>query len=129
MKYRSTICLKKMRMGSLWISKARGKDNYTHGRGRTSSSRTFGSSYGSSSSSPIIQRGGMSLYDLSSRMQEKAYSIHLEDNPKSDPLHAQLQEIFTQSKIRDEPWKIFQRYLVNGLYFPGISFGVFIRHR
>jgi len=23
---------------------------------------------------------------------------------------------------KDEPWKIFQRYLINGLYFPGESY-------
>ncbi|WMV19175.1 hypothetical protein MTR67_012560 [Solanum verrucosum] len=74
-----------------WITKARGKDCYTRGRGRSfpSSSR---SSYGSSSSStPIIQKGGMSLYNLNSRVQEKvSSSIHLEDIPKSDPLYAKL---------------------------------------
>ncbi|KAG5616195.1 hypothetical protein H5410_016019 [Solanum commersonii] len=75
---------------------ARGKDSYTRGRGRSflSSSR---SSYGSSSSStPIIQKGGMSLYNLNSRAQEKASSsIHLEDIPESDPLYAKLQEFIT----------------------------------
>ncbi|KAG5596350.1 hypothetical protein H5410_037582 [Solanum commersonii] len=121
-----------------WITKARGKGSYTRGRERTSSSKTSGSSYGSSSSSPIIQRGGISLYNLSSRTQEKASLIHLKDIPESDPLHAQLQKILTQSKVekrevifliensdiqgREETWKIFQRYLVNGLYFPGESY-------
>ncbi|KAG5630985.1 hypothetical protein H5410_002702 [Solanum commersonii] len=100
----------------------------------------------------------MSLYNLSSRTQKKASTIHLEDIPESDPLHAQLQEFFntkdgntfasvakedvddikTYEKVekrevifllenseiqrREEPWKIFQRYLVNGFYFPGESY-------
>ncbi|KAG5602714.1 hypothetical protein H5410_034084 [Solanum commersonii] len=109
----------------------------------------------SSSSTPIIQKGGMSLYNLNSRAQERASSsIHLEDIPESDPLYAKLQEFITQKQgdsfasiakeevddiktyekvekremifllensdiqRREEPWKIFQRYLVNGLYFP-----------
>ncbi|KAG5599376.1 hypothetical protein H5410_030746 [Solanum commersonii] len=118
------------------------------------------SSYGSSSSStPIIQKGGMSLYNLNSRAQEKASSsIHLKYIPESDPLYAKLQEFITQKQDdsfasitkeevddiktyekvkkkeiifllensdiqrRKEPWKIFQRYLVNGLYFPGESY-------
>ncbi|KAG5589838.1 hypothetical protein H5410_040352 [Solanum commersonii] len=65
-----------------WITKARGKGSYTRGRGRSSPSPSSSrSSYGSSSSStPIIQKGGMSLYNLNSRAQEKASSsIHLED--------------------------------------------------
>ncbi|KAG5580001.1 hypothetical protein H5410_050628 [Solanum commersonii] len=138
-----------------WITKARGKGSYTRGRGRSSPSPSR-SSYGSSSSStPIIQKGGMSLYNLNSRAQEKASSsIHLKDILESDPLYAKLQEFLTQNQCdsfaliskeevddiktyekvekremifllenfdiqrREEPWKIFQRYLVNGLYFP-----------
>ncbi|KAG5579476.1 hypothetical protein H5410_050103 [Solanum commersonii] len=78
------------------ITKARGKGSYTRGRGRSSPSSSR-SSYGSSSSStPIIQRGGMSLYNLNSRAQEKtSSSIHLEDIPESDPLYAKLQEFLT----------------------------------
>ncbi|KAG5594765.1 hypothetical protein H5410_035997 [Solanum commersonii] len=78
---------------------ARGKDNYTHGRGR-SSPNSSRSSYGSSSSSaPIIQKGRMSLYNLKSRAQEKASSsIHLEDIPESDPLYVKLQEFLTQKQ-------------------------------
>ncbi|KAG5567925.1 hypothetical protein H5410_065061, partial [Solanum commersonii] len=74
-----------------WITKARGKGSYTRGRGRSSPSSSR-SSYGSSSSStPIIQKGGMSLYNLNSRAQERASSsIHLEDIPESDPLYAKL---------------------------------------
>ncbi|WMV37733.1 hypothetical protein MTR67_031118 [Solanum verrucosum] len=79
-------------MDPSWITKARGKGSYTHRRGR--------SSYGSSSSStPIIQKGRMSVYNLNSRAQEKASSsIHLEDIPESDPLYAKLQEFLTQKQ-------------------------------
>ncbi|KAG5609454.1 hypothetical protein H5410_020735 [Solanum commersonii] len=67
--------------------------------GRSSPS-SLRSSYGSSSSStPIIQKGGMSLYNLNSRAQEKvSSSIHLEDIPESDPLYAKLQEFLTQKQ-------------------------------
>ncbi|KAG5629075.1 hypothetical protein H5410_000792 [Solanum commersonii] len=148
-------------MDSPWITKARGKGSYTRERERSSPSPSSSrSSYGSSSSStPIIQRGGMSLYNLNSRSKEKASSsIHLEDIPESDPLYAKLQEFITQKQgdsfasiakeeiddiktyekaekremifllensdiqRREEPWKIFQRYLVNGLYFLGESY-------
>ncbi|KAG5601110.1 hypothetical protein H5410_032480 [Solanum commersonii] len=147
------------RMDPPWITKARGKGSYTHGRGRSSPSSST-SSYGSSSSSTsIIQKGGMSLYNLNSRAQEKAsLSIHLEDIPESNLLYAKLQEFITQKQgdsfasiakeevddiktyekvekremtfllensdiqRREEPWKIFQRYLVNELYFPGESY-------
>ncbi|WMV57966.1 hypothetical protein MTR67_051351 [Solanum verrucosum] len=82
-----------------WITKARGKGSYTRGRGRSSPSSSI-SSYGSSSSStPIIQKGGMSLYNLNSRAQEKASSsIHLEDITESDPLYAKLHEFITQKQ-------------------------------
>ncbi|KAG5586674.1 hypothetical protein H5410_047108 [Solanum commersonii] len=88
----------------------------------------------SSSNTPIIQKGGMSLYNLNSRAQEKASSlIHLKDIPESDQLYAKLQEFLTQEQgdsfasitkeeRREEPWKILQRYLVNGLYFPSESY-------
>ncbi|WMV07394.1 hypothetical protein MTR67_000779 [Solanum verrucosum] len=142
-----------------WMTKGRGR-----GRGRSSSVVSSRSSYGSSSSSstPIIQRGGISLVKLNSKTQEKASSsssIHLEDIPENNPLYAQLQEFITQKQSntfaaiaredtiddmktyekvekremifllenadiqrREEPWKIFQRYLLNGLYFPGESY-------
>ncbi|WMV18787.1 hypothetical protein MTR67_012172, partial [Solanum verrucosum] len=82
-----------------WITKDRGKGSYTRGRGRSSPSSSR-SLYGSSSSStPIIQKGGMSLYNLNSRAQEKASSsIHLEDIPENDPLYAKLQEFLTQKQ-------------------------------
>ncbi|KAG5598476.1 hypothetical protein H5410_029846 [Solanum commersonii] len=127
---------------TLKSTKARGKCSYTRGRGRSSPSSSR-SSYGSSSSStPIIQRGGMSLYNLNSRAQEKASSIHLEDIPESDSFASIAKEEVDDNKTyekvekrevifllensdiqrREEPWKIFQRYLVNGFYFPGESY-------
>ncbi|KAG5609774.1 hypothetical protein H5410_021055 [Solanum commersonii] len=124
------------------VTKGRERGNNPRGRGSSSPSSSR-SSYGSSSSNtPVIQKGGMSLYNLNSRAQEKASSsIHLEDIPVSDPLYAKLQEFLTQKqgvtftsiakdevddiktyeKKREEPWKIIQRYLVNGLYFPEFS--------
>ncbi|KAG5600169.1 hypothetical protein H5410_031539 [Solanum commersonii] len=86
-------------MDPSWITKARGKGTYTHERGISSPSSSR-SSYGSSSSStPIIQKGGMSLYNLNSRAQENDSSlIHLEDIPESDPLYAKLQEFLTQKQ-------------------------------
>ncbi|KAG5580006.1 hypothetical protein H5410_050633 [Solanum commersonii] len=113
-----------------WITKAIGKGSYTRGRGRSSPSSSR-SSYGSSSSStPIIQKGGMCLYNLNSRAQEKSSSsIHLEDIPESDLLYAKLQEFLTQkqgdsfaliTKEEVDDIKTYEkRYLVNGLYFPG----------
>ncbi|KAG5571133.1 hypothetical protein H5410_060899 [Solanum commersonii] len=150
-KSRCFVC----KMENPWVTKGRGKCNIHRGKGRSSPSSSR-SSYGSSlSNTLIIQKGGMSLYNLNSRAQEKASSlIHLEDIPESDPLYAQLQEFITQKQSdtfasiakedvddiktyekvekremifllensdiqrREEPWKIFQRYLVNGLYFP-----------
>ncbi|KAG5580127.1 hypothetical protein H5410_050754 [Solanum commersonii] len=136
---------KKHIMDPPWITKARGKGSYTRERGRSSPSPSSSrSSYGSSSSStPIIQKGGMSLYNLNSKAQEKASSsIHLEDIPESDSFASiakeEVDDIKTYEKAekremifllenfdiqrREEPWKIFQRYLVNGLYFPGESY-------
>ena len=84
------------RMEPPWVTKGRGR-----GRGRSSSVVSSRSSYGSSSSSstPIIQRGGMSLVKLTSKEQEKpSSSIHLEDIPESDPLYAKLQEYINQKQ-------------------------------
>ncbi|KAG5585594.1 hypothetical protein H5410_046028 [Solanum commersonii] len=94
-KSRCFIC----RMENPWVTKGRGRGNYPRGRGRSSPSSSR-SSYGSSSSNtPIIQKEGISLYNLNSRAQEKASSlIHLEDIPKSDPLYAKLQEFLTQKQ-------------------------------
>ncbi|KAG5599351.1 hypothetical protein H5410_030721 [Solanum commersonii] len=131
-------------MENPWVTKGRGKGNNPRG---------------SSSNTPIIQRGGMSLYNLNSRAQEKASSsIHLEDISENNSLYAQLQEYLTQHQSntfasvakedvddiktyekvekremifllensniqrREEHWKIFQRYLLNGLYFRGESY-------
>ncbi|KAG5632977.1 hypothetical protein H5410_004694 [Solanum commersonii] len=115
------------------ITKVRGKDSYIHRRGRSSPSLSR-SSYGSSSSStPIIYRGGMSLYNFNSRAQENASSsIHLEDIPESDLLYAKLQEFLTQKQSDsfasfakeevDDNKTYEKRYLVNGLYFSGESY-------
>ncbi|KAG5608487.1 hypothetical protein H5410_019768 [Solanum commersonii] len=148
-----------IRMDPPWITKARGKGSYTRRRGRSSPSSSRLSYVSSLSSTPIIQKGGMSLYNLNSRAQEKASSsIHLEDIPESDPLYAKLQEFLTQKQgdsfvsitkeevndiktyekvekremifllensdiqRKEEPWKIFQRDLVNGLSFPAKSY-------
>ncbi|KAG5580829.1 hypothetical protein H5410_051456 [Solanum commersonii] len=145
-----------------WVTKARGRGNYTRGRGRSSSSKTSGSSYrssyGSSSSSPIIQRGGMSLVKLKSSSKEATSSIHLDDIPENNPLYAQLRAYLSQKQSdtlasmakeevddiksyervvkkemiflienseiqrKEKPWMIFQRYLLNELYFPGESY-------
>ncbi|KAG5631737.1 hypothetical protein H5410_003454 [Solanum commersonii] len=78
------------RMDPSCITKARGRGSYTCGRGRSSSSKTLGSSYGSSSSSPIIQRGGMSLVKLTSSSKEATSSIHLDDILENNSLYAQL---------------------------------------
>ncbi|KAG5585805.1 hypothetical protein H5410_046239, partial [Solanum commersonii] len=116
-----------------WITKARGKGSYTRGRGRSSPSSSRLSYESSSSRTPIIQKGGMSLYNLNSRAQEKASSsIHLEDIPESDLLYVKLQEFITQkqgdsfatiAKEEVDDIKTYEkRYLVNGLYFPGESY-------
>ncbi|KAG5599350.1 hypothetical protein H5410_030720 [Solanum commersonii] len=114
--------------------------------------------YGSSSNSPIIQRGAMSLFNLNSKAQGATSPVHLEDIPKNNPLYSQLQAYLSQkqsdtfasiakddvddiksyqkvekremifllenSKIqrKEEPWKIFQWYLLNGLYLTGESY-------
>ncbi|XP_049414764.1 uncharacterized protein LOC125877544 [Solanum stenotomum] len=79
------------RMDPPWVTIGRGKGNNSRGRGR-SSPNSSRSSYGSSSNTPIIQKGGMSLYNLNSKVQKKASSsIHLKDIPENDPLYAQLQ--------------------------------------
>ncbi|WMV24842.1 hypothetical protein MTR67_018227 [Solanum verrucosum] len=79
-----------------WVTKARGRGSYTRGRGRSSSSKTSGSLYGSSSSSPIIQRGGMILVKLTSSSKEATSSIHLDDIPENNPLYAQLRAYLSQ---------------------------------
>ncbi|KAG5630269.1 hypothetical protein H5410_001986 [Solanum commersonii] len=132
-------------MENPWVTKGRGRGNNPRGRGRSSPSSSR-LSYGSSSSNTlIIQKGGMSLFNLNSRAQEKASSsIHLEDIPESDAFKVILllqspKKTLMISKLRkgrkkgndislknydiqrrEEPRKIFRRYLVNGLYFPGL---------
>ncbi|WMV58308.1 hypothetical protein MTR67_051693 [Solanum verrucosum] len=143
-----------------WVTKARGRGSYTRGRERSSSSKTSGSSYGSSSSSPIIQRRGMSLVKLTSSSKEATSSIYLDDIPENNLLYAQLRAYLSQKQTdtfasvakeeaddirsyervvkkemiflienfemqrKEEPWKIFQQYLHNGLYFPGESYKI-----
>ncbi|WMV58632.1 hypothetical protein MTR67_052017 [Solanum verrucosum] len=141
-----------------WVTKARGRGSYTRERGRSSNSKTLGSSYRSSSSSPITQRGEMSLVKLTSSSKEATSSIHLDDISENNSLYAQLRAYLSQKQSdtfasvakeevddirsyervvkkemiffienseiqrKEEPWKIFQRYLLNGLYFPGESY-------
>ncbi|KAG5605483.1 hypothetical protein H5410_026975 [Solanum commersonii] len=72
------------------------RGNNPRGRGRSSS----GSSYGSSSNSPILQRGGMSLINLNSKNSQStaSSSVHLEDTPENNPLYTQLQEYLSQKQ-------------------------------
>ncbi|KAG5629824.1 hypothetical protein H5410_001541 [Solanum commersonii] len=81
-----------------WVTKARGMGSYTRRRGRSSYFLTSGSSYGSSSNSPIIQRGGMSLVKLTSPSKEATSSIHLDDIPENNPLYAQLKAYLSQKQ-------------------------------
>ncbi|KAG5571251.1 hypothetical protein H5410_061017 [Solanum commersonii] len=56
------------------------------------------------------------INDISSQDKSSSSSgqmVHLEDIPKDK--NSDLQR-------EDEPWKIFQRYLDNELYFPGESY-------
>ncbi|KAG5599349.1 hypothetical protein H5410_030719 [Solanum commersonii] len=84
----------------------------------------------------------MSLFNLNSKSQEATSLVQLEDIPENNPLYAQLQAYLSQNqsdtfasiakddvdniksyeKRKEEPWKIFQRYLLNGLYFTGESY-------
>ncbi|KAG5571197.1 hypothetical protein H5410_060963 [Solanum commersonii] len=85
------------RMEPPWVTKGRGKGNNPRGRGRytPSSSR---SAYGSSSNTPIIQKGGMSLFNLNSKAQEAASSVHLKDIPENNPLYTQLHAYLSQKQ-------------------------------
>ncbi|KAG5590569.1 hypothetical protein H5410_041083 [Solanum commersonii] len=74
-----------------WVNKGRGNGNNPQGRGRYSPSSSR-SSYGSSSNSSIIQKGGMHLFNLNSKAQEATSSVHLEDILENNPLYAQLHE-------------------------------------
>ncbi|KAG5599218.1 hypothetical protein H5410_030588 [Solanum commersonii] len=77
-----------------WVTKGRGRGNNTRGRGRSSP----GSLHGSSSNSPVIQRGRMSLINSKISQNEASSSVHLEDIPESSPLFAQLQAYFSQNQ-------------------------------
>ncbi|KAG5599611.1 hypothetical protein H5410_030981 [Solanum commersonii] len=92
----------------------------------------------------ILRRGGMSLINLNSQMTQSAVSssIYLEDILENSQLYARLREYLSQKqrdtfasiakediddiksfeKRKEEPWKIFRRYLINGLYFPNESY-------
>ncbi|KAG5630263.1 hypothetical protein H5410_001980 [Solanum commersonii] len=98
-----------------WETKARGRGSYTLERGR-SSSKSSGSSYGSSSSSPIIQTGGMNLVKLT---KEVASSIHLNDILENNPLYAQLQAYLSQNQsdifasvAKEEDIKSYEKVLI-----------------
>ncbi|KAG5597004.1 hypothetical protein H5410_038236 [Solanum commersonii] len=102
-----------------WITKARVKGNYTRGRGRSSPSSSR-SSYGSSLSSiPIIQKGGMSD-SFASIAKEEVDDIKTYEKVEKREMIFLLENSDIQRK--EEPWKIFKRYLVNGFYFPGESY-------
>ncbi|KAG5599622.1 hypothetical protein H5410_030992 [Solanum commersonii] len=76
-----------------WVSKGRGERNNPRGRGRYSPSSSR-----SSSNTPIIQKGGMSLFNLSSKAQEVASLVHLEDILENNQLYAQLQAYLSQKQ-------------------------------
>ncbi|KAG5569975.1 hypothetical protein H5410_059741 [Solanum commersonii] len=63
--------------------------NNPRGRGRSSPKTSLGSLYGSSSNSPVLQRGGMSL--ISSKISQASSSVRLEDIPENSPLYVELQ--------------------------------------
>ncbi|KAG5580722.1 hypothetical protein H5410_051349 [Solanum commersonii] len=89
-------CLTQIEMEPPRVTKGRGKGNNPRGRERYSPSSSR-SSYKSSSNTPIIQKGGMSLFNLNSKAHEAASSVHLEDIPENNPLYAQLQA-YSQNK-------------------------------
>ncbi|KAG5615884.1 hypothetical protein H5410_015708 [Solanum commersonii] len=92
-----------------WIHiKGRGRGRIAPSRGNYGNSSygtrsSQGSSYRSESNSLVIQAGKRTLLN-------KKTSYHEESSCS------------TQQLRKDEPWKIFQRYLVNGLYYPGESY-------
>ena len=75
------------RMDPPWVTKGIGRGNHIRGMGISSP----GSSYGSSSSSPVIQRGRMSLINSNiSQSEGSSSSVHLEDIPEGSLLYAEL---------------------------------------
>ncbi|KAG5619540.1 hypothetical protein H5410_004758 [Solanum commersonii] len=151
--------LMSQKMDPPWVTKGRGKGNNPRGRGRSSPGSSSGSSYESSSNSPILQRGKMSLIRSKISQNMASSSVHLEDILEDSPLYADLWAYLSQkqkgdsfasiakddiddiklykkvakkeiiflsenSKIqrKEEPWKIFQCYLINSLYFLGESY-------
>ncbi|KAG5579683.1 hypothetical protein H5410_050310 [Solanum commersonii] len=143
-------------MDSPWVTKGRSKEHIPRRRGRSFPGPSSESSYRSSSNSPILQRGGMSL--INSKVSQKATSssVHLEDILEGSLLYAELQAYLSQKQSdtfasiakddiddirsyeraakkemifllenseiqrKEEPWKIFQRYLLNRYTSPGI---------
>ncbi|KAG5632143.1 hypothetical protein H5410_003860 [Solanum commersonii] len=102
-----------------WVNKARERGNY-RGRGR-SSPRKSGSSYRSSSSCPIIQRGGMSLITTLESLKKR---LLLQYIWKIFQKIIYYMHRYMRIYHRSKPWKIFQRYLVNELYFRGESYKI-----
>ncbi|WMV41142.1 hypothetical protein MTR67_034527 [Solanum verrucosum] len=80
-----------------WVTKGRGKNNNPRGWGRSSS----GSSYGSSSNSPILQRRGMSLINSKITQPTTSSSVQLEDIPEDSLLYAELQVYLSQKQKGD----------------------------
>ncbi|KAG5630734.1 hypothetical protein H5410_002451 [Solanum commersonii] len=78
--------------------------------------------------------GGMSLVKLNSKHKRKPlinksgkYSEkYIHDDMKTSQSLRKREMIFllqnSDIQRREEPWKIIQRYLLNGLYFPGESY-------
>ncbi|KAG5605136.1 hypothetical protein H5410_026628 [Solanum commersonii] len=99
--------MKNFRMDPPWITKASGSNNNTRGRSSP------GSNYGSFSNS---------------QRDDTIASIAKEDNDdiKFYEKLSKKETIFLLENSgiqrKEDPWKIFQRYLINELYFPGESY-------
>ncbi|KAG5600859.1 hypothetical protein H5410_032229 [Solanum commersonii] len=76
----------------IYPNKAKGRNNNTRGRSYP------GSSYGSSSNSPVIQMGRMSLINSKVSQNGASPSIHLEDISENSLLYAQLHEYLAQKQ-------------------------------
>ncbi|KAG5590219.1 hypothetical protein H5410_040733 [Solanum commersonii] len=133
------------------ITKARGKGSYTRERGRSSPSSSK-SSYGSSSSrmslynlnSRAQEKASSSIHlkdipesdPLYAKLQE--FLTQNQGDSFASIAEEEVDDIKTYEKVeksemifllenfdiqrKEEPWKIFQRYLVNVLYFPSESY-------
>ncbi|WMV13409.1 hypothetical protein MTR67_006794 [Solanum verrucosum] len=80
-----------------WVTKGRGKGNNPRGRGRSSP----GSSYGSSSNSPILQRGKVSLISSKVSQNTASSSVHPEDIPEDSPFYAEFWVYLSQKQKSD----------------------------